>query len=117
MDEALKSLEKAEGLSDLPLELSLYRACVYARQGRRQETGRILTEAFNEAKKAYVSQASLALVYAGLNEREQAIACLEKAMAARDGSLLFLRVHPFLDPVRGDLRFVGLLGKIGLGTQ
>jgi len=117
LDEALKSLEKAEGLSDLPLELSLYRACVYARQGRRQETGRILTEAFNEAKKAYVSQASLALVYAGLNEREQAIACLEKAMAARDGSLLFLRVHPFLDPVRGDLRFVGLLGKIGLGTQ
>ena len=114
-DQARKSLEEAEDLGSDPMEVKLRRAYIHARQGQRQEVGRILTEAFNAVKQTYVSQLSLALVYAGLNERDQAIACLENAFADRDASLIFMRVHPFLDSVRGDIRFVGLLQKIGLG--
>ena len=114
-DQARKSLEEAEDLGSDPMEVKLRRAYIHARQGQRQEVGRILTEAFNAPKQTYVSQLSLALVYAGLNERDQAIACLENAFADRDASLIFMRVHPFLDSVRGDIRFVGLLQKIGLG--
>jgi serine/threonine-protein kinase len=115
IDQAWRSLEEAEDLGSDPMEVKLRRAYIHARQGQRQEVGRILTEAFNAAKQTYVSQLSLALVYAGLNERDQAIACLENAFADRDASLIFMRVHPFLDSVRGDIRFVGLLQKIGLG--
>jgi Tfp pilus assembly protein PilF len=115
LDQAGRSLEEAEDLGSEPLEVKLRRACIYARQGQRREAGRILTEAFNAAKQAYVSQVSLALVYAGLNEKDQAIACLENALADRDASLIYMRVHPFLDSVRGDVRFASLLNKIGLG--
>ena len=114
-DLARKSLEEAEDLGADRIEARLRRACIHARQGQRQEVGLILTEAFSAAKQTYVSQLSMALVYAGLNERDQAIACLENALADRDASLIFMRVHPFLDSVRGDLRFIGLLQKIGLG--
>jgi tetratricopeptide (TPR) repeat protein len=114
-EQAGRSLEEAEDLGADPMEVKLCRAYIHARQGQRQQVGRILTEAFNAAKSAYVSQMSLALVYAGLNEKDQAIACLENAFAERDASLIFMRVHPFLDSVRGDIRFVGLLKKIGLG--
>jgi serine/threonine-protein kinase len=114
-DLARKSLEEAEDLGADRIEARLRRACIHARQGQRQEVGLILTEAFSAAKQTYVSQLSMALAYAGLNERDQAIACLENALADRDASLIFMRVHPFLDSVRGDLRFIGLLQKIGLG--
>jgi len=114
-DAAVKSLAEAEDLGADPMEVNLRRAYIHARQGQRQEAGRILTAAFNAAKQAYVSQLSIALVYAGLNERDQAIACLENAFADRDASLVFMRVNPFLDSVRGDIRFVSLLQKMGLG--
>jgi serine/threonine-protein kinase len=114
-DAAARSLAEAEDLGADPMEVNLRRAYIQARQGQRQEAGRILTAAFNAAKKVHVSHLSLALVYAGLNERDQAIACLENAFADRDAMLIFMRVHPFLDPVRGDLRFVSLLQKMGLG--
>jgi TolB-like protein/Tfp pilus assembly protein PilF len=114
-DEAMKSLQEAEDLGKNPLEVDLRRACIYARLGQRQEAGRVLTEALNADRKGYVSQLSLALIYAGLSEKEQAIACLENAVIDRDPALVFMRAHPFLDSVRGDIRFVSLLQKIGLG--
>jgi TolB-like protein/Tfp pilus assembly protein PilF/predicted Ser/Thr protein kinase len=115
-EQAAGSLEEGEELGADPMEVKLRMAYLHARQGRRQEAGRLLTEAFNAPKQFYVSQVSVALVYAGLNEKDQAIASLENAYAERDGSLIFMGVHPFLDPVRGDSRFVSLLLKFGRPT-
>ena len=114
-DEALMSLRQAQELGQDPMEVDLRRAYIQARLGQRQDAGRILTEALNAAKTRNISQLALALVYAGLAEKEQAIACLENAVIDRDPALIFMRVHPFLDSVRGDIRFVSLLQKIGLG--
>ncbi len=113
LDQAGQSLKEAEDLGSDGLEVKLLRACIYARQGQRQEVGRILTEALNASKQVFVSQVSLAFVYAGLNEKEQAIACLENAYAGHEAALLYLRVHPFLDAVRGDVRFASLLKRVG----
>jgi tetratricopeptide (TPR) repeat protein len=113
-EQAASSLEEAEDLGADPMEVKLRMAHVHARQGQRQEAGRLLTEAFSAPKQIYVSPMSVALVYAGLNEKDQAIASLENAYADRDGSLIFMKVHPFLDPVRGDSRYVGLLQKVGM---
>ena len=113
LDQAGQSLKEAEDLGSDGLEVKLLRACIYARQGQRQEVGRILTEALNASKQVFVSQVSLAFVYAGINEKEQAIACLENAYASHEAALLYLRVHPFLDAVRGDVRFASLLKRVG----
>jgi serine/threonine-protein kinase len=114
-NEALASLRQAEELGQDRMEVNLRRGYIHARLGQRQDAGRILTEALNAGKKGNISYLALALVYAGLTEKDQAIACLENAVIDRDPALIFMRVHPFLDSVRGDIRFVSLLQKIGLG--
>jgi eukaryotic-like serine/threonine-protein kinase len=112
LEQAASSLEEAEDLGADSMEVKLRLAYIHARQGQRQQAGRLLSEAFNAPKQVYVSQLSVALVYAGLAEKDQAVASLENAYAERDSSLVFMGVHPFLDPVRGDPRFAGLLMKL-----
>ena len=81
--------------------------------GRRQEVGRLLGEAIQASRRSYVSSASLAVVYAALIEPDQAQACLDKALEERDASLVFLKVSPLFDPLRGESWFAGLLQKAG----
>jgi len=53
-------------------------------------------------------------VYAGLNDRNQAFLCLEKAYQKRDFFLVFLKVSPYIDPLRSDPRYSGLARRIDL---
>jgi serine/threonine protein kinase/TolB-like protein/Tfp pilus assembly protein PilF len=87
---------------------------VLARMGMRQDVGKILNEALRASRETYVSSVSLGAVYAGLMEKDQVSACLEKALAERDASLVFLGVSPLFDAVRGAPWFAGLLNKIGI---
>lgn len=54
-----------------------------------------------------------ALDYADLGERDAALAELNKAYENRQFEVLYLLVDPELDPLRSDLRFQELVGKIG----
>ena len=56
----------------------------------------------------------MALLYARLGEKEQALAWLEKAYAGRAFVLLFLKVGAEWDNLRGDPRFQDLLRRGGL---
>jgi tetratricopeptide (TPR) repeat protein len=56
----------------------------------------------------------LAYIFTGLGERDSAFAALERAYAAKEGDLLFVKVDPLLDPLRGDPRMKDLLGRMGL---
>jgi hypothetical protein len=55
----------------------------------------------------------MALVCAGLEQREDAVAWLERAYDARDVHLLFLPVDPKWDAFRDDLRFAAILKRCG----
>jgi hypothetical protein len=50
----------------------------------------------------------------GLGENEQAFAWLERAYKEHSSIMLFLKVHPYFDPIRADPRFVDLLRRTGL---
>ena len=56
----------------------------------------------------------IAGVYAALGEKNEAFACLEKAREKHDFFLVFLKVHPYMDPLRADPRYSTLLREIGL---
>jgi serine/threonine-protein kinase len=56
----------------------------------------------------------LGLLYARLGDKEQALSWLERAYADRVFELLFLKVGPEWDNLRGDPRFQDLLRRIGL---
>ena len=90
----------------------IYQGVVYARTGENDRAREILKQLQNS--KEYVSPAELAILYAALDEREQAFAALEKAYATHDLQLQTLGVDAAFDSLRSDSRFQDLLRRIGL---
>jgi Tfp pilus assembly protein PilF len=92
----------------------IYLGAEYARAGRREQAEAILKQL--QTSKEYVSPGELAILYTALGEQEQAFSSLEKAYAARDLQLQYLRVSPAYDPLRSDPRFQDLLRRVGLAS-
>lgn len=61
------------------------------------------------SKRAYVSSYNMAQIYAVLQDKDQAIARLERAFKERDGQLTYMKVDPVFDEIRSDPRFQQLL--------
>jgi serine/threonine protein kinase/Tfp pilus assembly protein PilF len=90
----------------------IYQGVAFARLGETVRARKILRQL--EESREYVSPAELAILYAALDEREQAFASLEKAFAAHDLQLQSLAVDAAFDNLRSEKRFQDLLGRIGL---
>jgi TolB-like protein/Flp pilus assembly protein TadD len=84
----------------------------HARLKERGEALGALDQLMVLSNQRYVSAASFAVVYAGLGEKDQAFAWLEKAYEERSGALPFLKVNPTWDPLRSDPRFEALVQKV-----
>ncbi len=85
--------------------------------GRRAEALATLESLGRLSAARYVSPYSIALVHAGLGDRDQALAWLDKAYAERSDYMLYLGLEPMLDSLRSDQRFATLLGRVGLPTR
>jgi serine/threonine protein kinase/tetratricopeptide (TPR) repeat protein len=97
-----------------PPEPSSGLAHVFARMGRRDEALQIIEELKDLAGRRYVSPYGIASIYACLGETDLALEWLEKAYADHDQTLVFIKVHPRLDPLRSDPRFEDLLRRMNL---
>ena len=82
--------------------------------GRRTEALAILEGLRQLSATRYVSPYSVALIHAGLGDRDQALAWLDKAYAERSDYMPYLRLEPMLDSLRSDHRFVALVERVGL---
>jgi TolB-like protein/DNA-binding winged helix-turn-helix (wHTH) protein/Tfp pilus assembly protein PilF len=107
---ALNSLER-----DPEIEGELGHALAVA--GRRAEALAILEGLGHLSATRYVSPYSVALVHAGLRNRDQALAWLDKAYAERSDYMPYLRLEPMLDGLRSDHRFAALVVRVGLPTR
>ena len=56
----------------------------------------------------------IALVYAGLNDKEKALEWLENAYKEKSGSVRYLKMEPRLQSLRNEPRYTALMKKIGL---
>lgn len=110
--EAIDQFQQGVKLSGSPLMMSLL-GHAYAASGKKSEALRILGELDRE-KQRYVSPYTVATIYAGLGEKDQAFKWLEKAFDERDIWLMNMRVDPVLKAIRSDRRFTNLLQRIGL---
>jgi hypothetical protein len=54
------------------------------------------------------------VIYAGLNEKDQAFTCLEKAYAQHEQGFVVMNREPMFDPLRSDPRFADLLLRMNL---
>ena len=107
--DAFLELERRSGIDPMT---QIYLGAAYAGAGERGKARAILKSV--EMSKQEVSPAELAVLYASLGEREKAFASLEKAYAAHDPQLQYLKVTPDFDPLRSDPRFQDLLRRVGL---
>jgi len=89
-------------------------AHVYAVSGDAAEAARMLHELEDLARRRYVSSYWLGVVYTGLEDRRRALELLEKAYQERDVWLIWLKVEPRFDRLRGEPRFQQLQRKVGL---
>ena len=62
---------------------------------------------------AYYEENNLhAFLVEKIRDYDAALACLERAYAEREGSLMFLDVYPDFDPLRADPRFRALAARV-----
>ena len=94
-------------------KLTLAFACASA--GNKEEATGILWEL--EPKLAEDNRLALmsAMLFTALGEKDRAFEQLERAYQQREPGLLFIKVAPWLDPLRSDPRYGALVEKVGLG--
>jgi eukaryotic-like serine/threonine-protein kinase len=90
----------------------------YATAGRKPEAEQLLLELRALSDRDYTSPVNLALIALGLGDYELALVELERALIAREGWFVFVRVDPRFDCIRSDPRFEDLVRRAGsLGSS
>jgi TolB-like protein/Tfp pilus assembly protein PilF len=111
--EAVAALERAAAISpDNPLALAaLGHAYAAIGDSRAHTMSKRLRE---RSRRRFVPSYQLAIVHAGLDERAEAIRCLEQAADERDPRLVWLNVEPRLEALRDASGFRAVVRRIGL---
>ena len=89
----------------------------YGLSGRRSDALKEIDKLHELSKQQYVAPYSLALIYASLGDKDNALEWLEKAYDDRSALLVRIRVDPRLDNLRSEPRFKALIKRMGLNRQ
>ncbi len=89
-------------------------AHAYGKLGKLAETRKTLAEAERADEREYTFALHIAMAHYYLGETELTFKWLDRAVAQKDPGLIFLKVDPEYDPLRGNPKFVDLLKKVGL---
>jgi serine/threonine-protein kinase len=87
---------------------------INAVSGNRAEARKLLAELLKRKKNDSVGNFDLAIVYAGLGQKDQAFEFLTKSELERFVRMLSIRSSPFFENLRDDPRFKQMLKRIGL---
>jgi tetratricopeptide (TPR) repeat protein len=110
--EAIAEYQKTINITDDSVPLGML-GRLYAAAGRKDEAQQILQRLRKRREQRYTPAYSLALVYLGLGDRNEALNWLEEGYRERDGfNIGPIRIDPLLTPLHGDPRFEALAEKI-----
>jgi DNA-binding winged helix-turn-helix (wHTH) protein/TolB-like protein/Tfp pilus assembly protein PilF len=112
--ESLSQFEQAKVFSGGGAEAiaGLGHAC--AKAGKIQEAQKLLDELQDLSRQRYISPFYIALLYAGLEDKERTLEYLQKACEHRAEWMIHIKVDPVWDFLHSDNRFVDLQKRIGL---
>ena len=106
--EGIPELQKAiELLPGSPYSMAQL-GVAYALSGDRARARKVLDELKNPSR-PYLPAFSIAMVYAGLADKEQTISWLKKGYEERNDDMVYMKIEPVLDPMRSDPRFQDLI--------
>ena len=112
-EEAIREFQESTSSGDSMLRKAQL-GHAYASSGKRGEAKIILAELLESFEQRRASPYYIAMIYAGLGDKDQAFAWLEKAYVERSRRLWALKVVPTWDGLRPDPRFADLLRRMGL---
>ena len=113
-EEATTEFKKAVELSGSRVMTLSALAHVYGVSGNTAAATKLLKELEDASKQRYVSSYDVAILYAGLGDKNRAFAFLQKAFEEGSYWIFTLDQDPRLFPLRSDPRFDGLLRRAGL---
>ena len=109
-NDAIAELQKAIDLSPGSTAFTANLAYAYAVSGMRDKATKILNDLMNQSS-GFSNAPEIAMVYVGLDEKDQAMVWLEKGYAERFSPWVLMR--PCFDPLRSDRAFQDLVRRIG----
>jgi TolB-like protein/DNA-binding winged helix-turn-helix (wHTH) protein/Tfp pilus assembly protein PilF len=86
----------------------------YGEWGERAKAVAILARLNQLSRQKYVTPYGIALVYAGLDDKQEAFAWLDKAVEGRSHWLVWLNLDPRWERLRADSRFAEVRERVGL---
>jgi len=116
-DEAQAEYEAGRRLAGTVAGPSFGLAHLAIARGEVAEGRRLLAELTAGRATRVVSAWGIAALHATLGDVDAAFEWLEAAVRERASGLVFLRVHPRLDPIRRDPRYEPLVRRLGLRTD
>ena len=115
LPEAIAQFQRALDLEKENAEIWSGLGNTYAVAGNRAEAQKVLDHLKELSAHHWVAPYNVAVIYAGLGEKEQAFALLERAYEDRSYYLpSFLTVDERLDNLHSDPRFADLKKRVGL---
>jgi TolB-like protein/Tfp pilus assembly protein PilF len=110
IDEGIAEYERAEQLHPNAGRLG-FLVNAYARKGDRQKALQIL-ERIKQSSNTPIGGYAVAIGYAGLGDKNEAMNWLERGYAERESDVILIKVNPLLEPLHGDPRFEALAQKV-----
>jgi TolB-like protein/Flp pilus assembly protein TadD len=112
VDQAIAEYEKPHAVGQEPYVLA-YRAHAYGIKGDRAKATELLNEMKELARHRDVWLFGFALAYLGLGDKDEAMNWLDRAYERKEFEMIaLLRVHPMLDPLRGNSRFEKFVNRV-----
>jgi TolB-like protein/cytochrome c-type biogenesis protein CcmH/NrfG len=113
-DEAAPVLEKYSALSQGSADALALLGYSQARRGEKSQALRTIEKLKATSKKSFVPAFYFALVYAALEDKDQAFMWLEKGYDERFARFAYLKLEALWDPLRSDERFNALVRRVGI---
>lgn len=112
-DEVMNLIDRWREHREDPWMLA-WKAAVYARAGRTEESRQALTKIERGSGWPTNRIAMLMIAYSGTGQKDRVIELLQRAYLAHSNVVVQIKVDPIYDPVRSDPRFQDLLRRMGL---
>jgi TolB-like protein/DNA-binding winged helix-turn-helix (wHTH) protein/Flp pilus assembly protein TadD len=113
-DKAIPELEEAVSVTNRSPGVISALIWAYAHAGRRSDALRLLGELKKRQQTGYVPAGAFVHAYLGLGDYDEAFKWFERAYREQSNILIYIKVFPLYDPLRGDPRFQDLVRRVGL---
>jgi tetratricopeptide (TPR) repeat protein len=115
--QAIAEFRNTVSLSPSDMARKAELAYAYAQSGKAEQAREILQEFLLAPSGTYISPYTWAMLYAGMDRKQDAIEWLEKGYEERNARMVNLAVHPMFAFLRGDAGFEKLLARMNVPPQ